>query len=335
MLSIRFFGLLMAGLVLGSVSAFADTVVCPDLTTLQWLAGYVSFLGVIKVLGACIIAAGFLFLTFGIIAQVIFYTRVLLEAIGYAASAALIAGGSWVSQEYLTWTVFIGCLLFAGTVNATLYIHQIKGDDPKRLAALFMVVWGAVAVYYNMPEVGFLASLALMTILGFSVGVEKLSYAFGFENEKAVPTGTTAALLLLALFLVVRFGAPHAPAPIAVFETGIFWVGSFVAMTGLLILSSNFHTNGSNYVPLQIMTVVVYIALLAIGMIFGINPLAGMAGTFLVLYLAEKPLEMPKDSAVSVGVLLLISGAILYGAWWWGHAHIDLVQQYLTTHLEV
>jgi len=54
-----------------------------------------------------------------------------------------------------------------------------------------------------------------------------------------------------------------------------------------------------------------------------------------VLYLAEKPLEMPKDSAVSVGVLLLISGAILYGAWWWGHAHIDLVQQYLTTHLEV
>ncbi|MEX0918152.1 MAG: hypothetical protein WDZ93_03275 [Candidatus Paceibacterota bacterium] len=325
------FSVILAGIVLLGTPALAQE--CADLTTLQRLAGYVTFMNVVKFLGATLFAAGLLFLLRSIIVEIVYHARVLIEMIGYIASLALIASGYWVNQDHLTWTVFTGCILFAGTVFATLWIHNIKGTDPKPLAALFMVVWGAVAVFYNMPEVGFLSALALMTILGFSVVVGKLSYGFGFADKAAVPTGTTGALLLLLAFVGVHLLGPDAPAAITVFKPGVFWVSSFVAFVGLLIMSSNFYSSDERYMVMQFFALVIYFGLMAIGLVAAINPLAGMAGTFLVLYLAAKPIEVPRDSYAIFGVMLMLSGGILYGAWWYASQHTTLIQQYLTTQL--
>lgn len=68
----------------------------------------------------------------------------------------------------------------------------------------------------------------------------------------------------------------------------------------------------------------------AIGMTFGIAPLAGIAGTFLVLYLAAKPIDMPADGAIGVGMILLASGSVMFVAWSVATAHQDVVMKYLT-----
>lgn len=314
--------------------AFAQTADCTDLTTLQRLAGYVTLLGLLKIIGGCIIAAGFLLVFWGFLLEVLYRSRVILEGLAYVVSFALIGSGYWLENpEYLTWTVFTGCLVFAGSVFATLWIHEIEGDDPKPLATLFMVVWGAVAVFYNMPEVGFLAAMALMTILGFSIIVEPLCYAFGFKEKESIPAATSAGIVLLTIFCFIHLFVPEAPAAVTVFKTGVFWVSSFVAFVGMLIMSSRGYARGRNYIALQLIAVVIYTGALSVGLTFNINPLAGMAGTFLVFYLAAKPLEIDKGSEIAWGFTLMISGAILYGAWWYGVKHTDLVSTYLTTQL--
>lgn len=316
-----------------AVPAFAQSADCPDLTMLQKAAGYLTLLNVVKVLGMSIAGLGTLFFAGGIIREIVYHSRVLLEMVGYVVSIACIFSGIWLANEAsLVWVVFIGCLLFAGTVMATLWIHDIKGEDPKLLSAFFMVVWGAVALYYNMVEVGFLSMMALMSLLGFSVKISGLSYGFGFKDRRTIPSGTIAALMVLALFIGVHLFVPEAPPQILVFKPGAFWVSSFVAFIGLLIMSSRYYTRGANYVSMQLITIIVYGAALGIGVTFGINPLAGMAGTFLVFYIAEKPFEIPQHGLTTLGLSFMMSGAVLYAGWWYGTMHLTSVTQYLTAH---
>jgi hypothetical protein len=303
-----------------------------DLTTLQIWAGYLSWIGFFKILGATVLTAGIVTVTWGILSKVIYRTRVLLEVAGYAGSAALIAGGYWVSPEHLVWTVMIGCILFAATVYATIWIHEIKGDDPQGLMTLFMVLWGGIAIYYKMTEVGFLAIAALMSLLGFSVVVRSLEYSFGFQNRRVIPSATMAATMIVGLFLVFRLAVPNAPSFVQVFMPGAFWIGTFVALTGLLIMTSRYYQRDTALLVLaQIAFLVISVIAVALGVTFGINAMAGIAGTFLVLYLAEKPLEVTPHNAVAVGTMLIVTGGIMFGAWSVAMAHQEIVERYLTT----
>ncbi len=314
--------------------ALAETLTCPDLTTLQRLAGYVTLLGFAKVLGASIFAFGLIAVAGGVIVKVVYQSRVLIEIAGYVLSFVLIGAGYFMPDTtQLTWLVLTGCILFGGTVMMTLWIHEIKGDDPKPLAALFMVVWGAVAVFYNMPEVAALSVMALMTLLGFSIIVGRLSYAFGFENDASIPSGTTAALVLLAVALVLHAYVPSAPDAVSVFKPGLFWVASFVGFVGLLIIASRWYGKRETYVARQIVTIVVLFGSVGLGLVLGLNPLAGMAGVFLVLYLASKPIEIETHGKIAFGLTLMATGGILYTAWWYGMKHQDVVSQYLTTQI--
>lgn len=182
---------------------------CADLNTLQVWAGYLSWLGFFKTLAVCILVAGAVFLCWGILTKLVHRMRLLLEACGYVLSLGLIASGGRVPDEYLVWTVFAGCLLLLATVCATILIHDIAHKDlPRTLAAGFAVIWGAVAVWYGMTEVGFLAMLALMNLLGFQFGVGPFSYWFGFRKDKVVPAATYAAFTILAAFVPCAFSFP-------------------------------------------------------------------------------------------------------------------------------
>lgn len=333
--------MLLSGLIFlltSASSALSQETTCPDLSALQVAAGYVTLLNTIKIFGAALVVLGALFIFGGLIVKVVYNARVLLEGLGYFVSVGLIASGYWLPDPaYLTWIVFTGCILFAGTVFATIKIHNIEGNDPKGLATLFMLVWGAVAIFYNMTEVAFLSVLALMTILGFMVVVDNLSYVFGFEKEKYVPNATLSALILLTAFLAIHVMTPDAPAAVEVFKPGVFWVSSFVGFTGLLIMSSRIYSSfargSSSYLVMQLATIVTYFVAMGAALVLGINPLAGMAGTFLVLYIAEKIADVPTEDKITFGVKLMLMGGLLYGAWWYGTEYTTLATEYLTTKL--
>jgi len=241
--------------------------------------------------------------------------RLVLEVFAYVFSLGLIVAANGMAQEYQLWPLLIGCLGFAASVYTTIWLHNIEGDDPRTLLALFMVVWGAVTVYYGEVAIGFLTMGALMGILGFTVGVDRLSYYFGFNSRHVIPQATYSALIILIMFVLQKLGIPDAPAYVKVFAPAAFWLGSFVAFTGLLIMSSKYYED-EHYWSLQFLAVTMYMFAIALGMWFNIQPLPGMAGTFLVLYAASKPLEFNMKDAISVGISLILCGSILSGAWY-------------------
>ena len=85
-----------------------------------------------------------------------------------------------------------------------------------------------------MSEIGFLAIAALMGVLGFSVAVTPMCYAFGFKDKESVDSGTAAALMVLGIYVIAQIFYPNMPQAMAVFTTGAFWLGSLVGYLGLL-----------------------------------------------------------------------------------------------------
>jgi hypothetical protein len=320
-------------------SAFAADAVCPELSAVQRWVGYLSWMGFFKVCGIAALAAGVIIFFHGFIKwawdSLWAVIRDVADILAHVVSIGLIVSGAWTPAEYQLWPVLGGCILFGGSVFLTIWLRNIKGDDPTGICALFTVVWGAVAIYYGMPEVGFLAVAAFMGVLGFSVAVTPFCYAFGFRKEGDIPSATAAALLILVIYVVVHVFFPNVPTAGKVFEAGAFWLGSFVGFLGLLILSNKWYVRAmrTSYAWIQLVTVAFYMVGVAAGMTFGINPLAGMAGTFLVFYAADKLIEIETQSVMTFGLKLMLVGAVFSGAWFFANQHEALVKTYLTTSL--
>jgi hypothetical protein len=296
--------------------AYAQGAVCPDLTLAQRWVGYITFLNLAYVLGATLVALGIAFVFGGIIVQIVTAMRVILEVVGYALCVgALVLAWQTDAAHQLPY-VMAASIGFGFCVAATIWIHEIEGEDPRTVLALYLIVWSIIAILFNEVAVGFLAVAALMGILGFSIGVGPGYYAFGFEREDNMPRAATTGYILLAGFIAQKLMWPAAPAYVTVFAPGAFWLGSFVAFTGMLIMSFRWYCGRQvSHIPMQILTVVSLVAAVAVGMWFNIVPLPGMAGTFLVLFVASKSIDFAWDSAIGVGFALMFAGGVLIGGY--------------------
>lgn len=329
-----------AGLFLAAFSAVAAEATCPELTALQRFAGYLSWMGLFQVIGVVTLTAGVMYVFRGVLAAIWdglwAVIRDIADVLAHAFSLGLVVAGAWVPEEYRLWPVLSGCLLFAGSVFFTIWLRKLKGDNPAPVYGLLTFVWGCIAIYYGMPEVGFIAVAALMGLLGYSIVVTPFCYGFGFRDEPTMVRTTSAALVILVFYALAQLFPSAVPAISAVFATGAFWLGSLVAFTGLLIISNKLYFQDKHdptYVWMQAATLVVYLGGTAYGMIFGINALAGMAGIFLVLYAAAKLVEVETNGHIAFGFKLMAIGGIFAGAWWYATAHQEAVMKYLTTTL--
>ncbi len=312
--------------------AFAQAA-CPDMTALQRWAGYLSWLGFIYALGIGFVSAGIIFVFYGVIKQIAHSLRYAIEVFAYVASALLIASGHIYSVpgEFVLWPVMTGCITFAASVFYTLWLHKIKGDDPRMLYTIFLMVWAPVAIFYGQSAIGFLAVLAVIGILGFSFAVGRLSYAFGYERKEQIPGGTMAALMLLTAYVVVHLFWKDAPMFVRVFMPGALWLGSFVAFIGILILSSSFYDeDDGRFWVMQLVAWVVYGVFGTLGMIYDITPLPAMTLVMFALYLASKPLDLEwEKNAITVGISLIISGSIFGGAWFVASTNAAMARHFI------
>lgn len=332
---------LSAGTLLLAVSSVsAAEAVCPELTAIQRAAGYLSWMGLFEVIGIGALVLGVMYFFWGVLVaswEVLWAViRNIADVLAHVISLGLMVIGIWVPVEYRLWPVLSGCLLFAGSVFLTIWLRRLKGENPAPVYGLLTVVWGGVAVFYGMPEVGFIAIAALMGFLGYSVVVTPLCYSFGFRDEPATVRATSAALMILVFYAAAQLFPSSIPDFLSVFATGAFWLGSLVAFTGLLIVSNKlyFREEGNPvYMWMQVVTLVIYMGSTAYGMTFGVNALAGMAGTFLVLYVAAKLVEVETSSHITFGLKLMVIGGIFAGAWWYATVHQAVVMKYLTTTL--
>ena len=149
----------------------------------------------------------------------------------------------------------------------------------------------------------------------------------GFRNSSVIPRTTTAAGVILAVHVSLHcLGV--APAILEPFRTGMGFLGTFVYLLGLLILSSlHFARRGwpserrwPRYVAMQALTLASGGAVMYFGSVYRVPSLLGIGGTFFYLFLLEKYYELPWRG-VGWAWALLGTGGILYGFALFAQAH--------------
>jgi hypothetical protein len=317
--------------------ATASTVVgqCAELTTLQVAAGYVTWMGVLKVFAVILGGVCFAFLFGrGVMRLLLLFTlvpHVLYELAGFGASAALLAAPKLLdaSGPDVTWFVVPGGILFASTVILSSKLRNLPANNA-RFFGLLTAIYGAVAVYYGNDVAGFGAVATFMAFTGFSVFVTPLSYAIGFEDKDATNRAGGAGLLICLILIFERWSGA-AISQLDVFRTGMEWLGPFVFALAILLKSSRWtmDVRKVSYLGMQFMAVAAYSAMIIAGSSFHIDALLNVGSGMLILWLIEKPFEVPNKSvtgiaAIGLGVSIAVGTAV-----YWAQHHLDVVGQWI------
>lgn len=288
-----------------------------QLTALQRFAGLITFVNVLWVIGIALGVICFAFL-FG--SYVVELVKLLVnvplafyEVVFYAGSLGLTIWGRSLSPGVAPYVGLTGCLLFGAAVLFTAKAHKSLNLGGALVSATMCLAWSIAALSYGSSLLGFIAVAALMSAFGFSVLVMPLAYCIGFKDEASVGRATAAAFAILTAYVIVRaLGAD--PQILGVFESGGLFLGSFVGYLGLLITSSRWYDGKSrNYVLFQFGTVAAGVAALFVGSYFGIGELQKIGGTFFVLYLLEKIIEIPAKSARGYAFVGLLASLAIFG----------------------
>lgn len=195
---------------------------------------------------------------------------------------------------------------------------------------ILTLVWGAVAVYYHSNVAGFGAVGTFMGFFGFSVLVSPLAYCIGFDDEQAVNRAGGAGLMICLVLGLERWFTPGIPA-LDVFRTGMLWLGPFVFALSVLINSSRYYQHGdvSKYVFKQVLAVVLFWALMMAGSVLQIEAMLNVGTAFLILYILEKPFEVPQQNLSSLAFTGLVVCLAIGGGVYWAQDHVDLVAKWL------
>lgn len=306
-------------------------VICPDLTLLQKAAGFVTILGILKIFAilggfACF---GFLFSKWVkiLISHFAKIPKEFYEGFAYLLSIALIIMGLFVSETNALWFGLPGCLMLALGLTITDSLHENIKSQSIFFGILF-ALYVPIAMLYGSVVLGFLAVVALMGMVGFSVWVFPLCYAVGFKDESALGKATGTAFAILSVFVAFRILNIHPPF-ISVFESGAFWLGSLVGYVGLLIASSRWYEARFPYVSMNILAIIAGFFAIIVGTLWDIAPLRGIGGTFFVLGAIEKPFEFPVRSLTTYAYIGLFVATMIGLGIFFAENNMALIEPYL------
>jgi len=280
--------------------------------------GWFKFVHILWLTGAFIIIAALAILFRHYLAWLI--SRIPMrvwEASLYLACLGAIAAGRFMPESNTLAPVLPGCL---GLIGCFFFSRRVHGFKPKGwMSWLFVLVWGATAIIYHSETLGFFTVAAALTGLGFLAGMVPGLVFLGFRNADVIPRTTLAAGVLLAVHVALHCLGAN-PVALAPFRAGMGFLGSFVYLLGLLIMSNLYYARRGwpksqyrvRYALMQALTIASGIAALYLGSVYKIEALLGIGGTFFYLYLLEKYYELPWRG-IGWAWALLGTGGLLYG----------------------
>lgn len=292
----------------------------PPPTVLEKAGGMLTFVNIVWVSAAILGIAAIVWL-FGLY----FLTLIMIvpkEAwlmICTILCGALIFGGLKVESPYGLSMALPGCL---GLVGCLALLHTIFFKDEEDYltpyAWFLTIVWAVVALLYGSHVIGFLAVMALLTALGFIMGMIPGVVYMGFDKDEYIPRTTFAAGLITAFWVLLRITGTTDPR-LDVFREGMMVCGTLVYFIGMLIWSSkwccmdrSYHSvNLLKYFTLQIVMVLSGVLAVYLGSVYQVGFLLGIGGTVFYLYLLEKYYEIPWEGAGWAWSTLGLAG-ILY-----------------------
>lgn len=309
------------------------TPVSAELTWLQKAAGLVTFANTLMAFAALAGTAALLFLfgrlivelvkAFAEIPAIVYESALVLCGVGLTVFAATLAEGPAAS------VAFVGALMYGGGFVWTVSRHRTGSKHAATIVGIILAVaWAVPTVFFDSQLIGALSVAAFMSALGFSAFMVPGLIAVGFEDDASVPRATLAAFLVLGLFVGAQALGVSIES-VSAFRAGALYVGGFVGYLGVLIIGSKWYARDTSYVLRQIPAVVAGIGAIYLGSVLGIPELQKMGGTLFVLYLMEKPFEIPAESKTVYAAITLVVCAVVYGAGMWVNANLDVAAPYL------
>lgn len=279
--------------------------------------GWFTFVRVLWITGALVVvvALGILFRHY-LAALIRKIPESAWEVFLYALCVGAIVGGAYMPPSYMLAPVLPGCLGLLGCLSFSKHRHGF--DLEGWMAWLFVPVWGGAAFFYHDKVLGFLAVTAVLWSVGFHAGMIPGVVFLGFRDKIVIPRATVAAGALLAVHVGLHcFG--RSPAWLEPFRGGLGFLGAFVYLLGLLIMSSRHYacrgwpseSRRMRYTIIQVVTIGSGIAAIYLGSVYRVESLLGVGGTFFYLYLLEKYFELPWRG-IGWAWALLGAGGLLY-----------------------
>jgi hypothetical protein len=300
----------LAGMAMAGAAMAADPV-C-EMTSLQVAAGYVTFANLVKFLAAgagAVFSGIFLFHIRGLFTSI---PVAIWKALGYAVVAALCAGSMWAAPSAAPYAQFVGALLGAGALLILLgdmadLVGSTKKDERVWEAAV-AVGAGILAVTQGNAMVAGVAVAGLMALLGFSVFSAPGLVAMGFDGKGGLWKATFGALAVLVPATIYRlvFGTMG---QLEIFWPAIGWLCTMVASIGLLIASSRFfESRGAGlYIARNVAMLAFSLFCIWAGSVHGMVEMQRVAGTLLVVWLFEKPWDIPKAGLIGYSFIGALS----------------------------
>lgn len=223
---------------------------------------------------------------------------VVYEVLAYANVAAAVA--------YLPVSLdargLLGAVAFSGLVGFSVG-RRDKAQSPVLLSILVALVSMVAAVLSASTWPGYVAVLGLLGALGFSAAVVPFGYVFGFDREDDLFNATTAGVLISLAGIFV----PSTTPVVSLLLPGACFFGPFVGLLGLLIMSSRYYARTTGkYFLTNLLFGVVAVTLLLLGSVYDAGAVQEVAGTYVVLWMAEKLTDVPAEGALQwslVGIL--------------------------------
>ncbi len=311
----------------------SPTPMAAELTWLQKAAGFVTFGNTMIAIASIAGVAALLFLFGKMIVELVVLFKeipaVVYEGALVLSGVGLTAYATTLTEANAPTFGLIGALLYGGGFAWTVGRHRKDWKvSPSAASLVLALAWGVTAELFGSQLIGAFSVAALMSALGFSAFVVPGLIAVGFKDKDSVPRATLAAFVVIGLYVVLQ-GAGISVALLSAFRGGALYVGGFVAYLGSLIIASRWYSRDTSYAVRQLPMLVGGIGAIFLGSVLGIPELQKIGGTFFVLYLVEKPFEVPLGSATGYAAVALVVSAITVGAFLWANNHIDVVAPYL------
>jgi hypothetical protein len=180
------------------------------------------------------------------------------------------------------------------------------------------VIWGAIAIAYESVMIGFLTILVLMGAMALSPFVPRFVERMGFKRYDLGATVLVISFVLVMIFFateVLNFHGIYAE----VFKPAVFWIGTEAYFTALTVLAVRWYhrEKPGRYLRWQIVSIVSGIVALYIGTYWNIPVIQEIAGTYFLIYLFEKYIEMQDWrrrwawASLGLGIMLYIAALLI------------------------
>jgi hypothetical protein len=339
----------------------------PSLTPLQEFVGVITFLNTMLVLAIIAVGGAFIYLFkhyIRLLFRILVHIPLLVyELTFYVASLLSALIGWWLPAPMHQSLALLACVLFAGALAFSVSYRRVLAHV-FIIAMILFLVWTLMALLFTSPIIGFSAVGALLAALGWNDfvlwAINELGAHVRSDSSQHSEQVTLAGFIILTLFVGIRLLSGFVPL-LTVFTLGSVILGSVCGFGGLLVLADRWyppryrtnverregetddelaarveqarqqekHAHLRHYWSFQIVSIIALVGALFFGSVLQISELQKIGGTFFVIYLLIKLVEIPTRSRLMFAWLVVGTGTLTVGFCWFALAHPDLFHAWL------